>query len=262
MKPPLLKKPEFPNVSVKYFFEALSFLTVLPMPRKALPAAEPRSLAKSMFFFPLIGFGIGWTALAFFFLLLRIFPESIACLALLAVPVILTGGLHADGFADFCDGFFGGRTREDILRIMKDSRIGAFGGLGLVFLMLGKYEFLKILPHPEMFFPFALAAGRGAQVLFSYALPYAGLEGGLGAMTASKVGIRELAGAGLTLVLLAFLAGPAAWFSLLSLLPLWAGLGFFYQRKIGGVTGDLLGAASEMTELWVLASAAALAGGI
>lgn len=237
-------------------FQAVSFLTVVPVPH-----AKSNSLAKSMIFFPLVGFGIGWVSLGFYFFLLKIFPESIACLALLAVPVILTGGLHVDGFADFCDGFFGGRTREDILRIMKDSRIGAFGGLGLVFLMLGKYEFLKILPRPEIFFPFALAAGRGAQVLFSFSLPYAGLEGGLGASTASKVGIRELLGAGLTLGILAFLSGPAAWVSLLSLLPLWAGFGFFYQRKIGGVTGDLLGAASEMTELWVLASAAALAGG-
>lgn len=247
---------------VKDFFAALSFLTVLPIHQRILPPAESNRLAKAMIFFPLIGFAIGWVSLVFYYLLSTLFPDPIACLALLVVPVILTGGLHADGFADFCDGFFGGRTREDILRIMKDSRIGAFGGMGLVFLMLGKYEFLKAMPQKAIFFPLALAAGRAVQVLFSFFLPYAGFEGGLGASTASKVGFRELAGVGITLVLIAFFAGPATWFSLLSLPPLLVPLGFFYKRKIGGVTGDLLGASSEMTELWIFACAAALAGGL
>lgn len=245
---------------VKDFFAALSFLTVLPIPQSVLPSVESNRLAKSMIFFPLIGFAIGWISLGFYYLLLKIFPDSIACLALLVLPVILTGGLHADGFADFCDGFFGGQNRESILRIMKDSRIGAFGGLGLIFLMLSKYEFLRAMPAKAIFFPLALAAGRMVQVLFSFFLPYAGYEGGLGASTASKVGYRELSGAGITLILLAFFAGSSTWFSLLSLLPLLAALGFFYKRKIGGVTGDLLGASSEMTELWIFACAAAFAG--
>lgn len=245
---------------VKDFFGAISFLTVLPVPQKMLPAQESQRLAKSMIFFPLIGFGIGWIAVLFYSFLAKVFPYSVSCLALLVIPVILTGGLHADGFADFCDGFFGGRTKEDVLRIMKDSRIGAFGGLGLVFLMLGKFEFLKALPQKEMLFPFALAAGRGSQVIFSFFLPYAGLEEGLGASTASKVGFRELTGAMVTLALLAFWAGTAAWVTLISLLPLWAGLAFIYKKRIGGVTGDLLGAASEMTELWVFACMLAAAG--
>lgn len=234
---------------VKNFLQAVSFLTIIPCPSHG-------RLAKSMIFFPLVGFLIGIFAYAVFLLAGKFFPESIACLALLIVPVILSGGLHADGFADFCDGFFGGHNREDVLRIMKDSRIGAFGALGLVFLFLAKYELVKVGATGQSplltIFPLALAAGRWMQVALSFYLPYAGLEGGLGASVASRVGKLELAGASVFLILFALLSGAAGLFSILWLLPLAVGLGFYFHKKIDGLTGDLLGAASEITELLVL----------
>ncbi len=214
-----------------------------------------------MIFFPLVGFLIGCLSWTCYEIIRSVLPENAACLiALVFLPIFFSGGLHADGFADFCDGFFGGSKREDILRIMKDSRIGAFGALGLLFLILLKFELLKVFAFKYSFFILAMTASRWAQVAFSFYLPYAGPEGGLGAATAGKVSLRELAGATLTLILVAASIGVSGFETLVVLLPLLAALGIFFKRKIGGVTGDLLGASSEMTELIVLITGICLTG--
>ena len=174
---------------VKNFLEALGFLTIFPVSK-----TRASQLAKAMIFFPLVGFLIGVFSFGGF-LLMENFLPSLAYLALVLIPILVTGGLHADGFTDFCDGFFSGRPKEEVLRIMKDSRIGAFGGLGLIFLVLAKYELVQQMPLTLFIFSLALAAGRWMQVALSFYLPYAGLEGGLGAATASRVGKRELIGA-------------------------------------------------------------------
>ena len=247
---------------IRDFFEAIRFLTVLPLPGKG-----KGDLARAMFFFPLVGFLIGILSLAAIQALSLKAHFRIEALGLVTLPLLLTGGLHADGFADFCDGFFGGKTKEEVFRIMRDSRVGVWGVLGAVLLLLWKWELFASLPRRGEAFLFALTASRWSQVVLAYFLPYAdpltlslspkGGEGrvrgkGLGESVAKKVKVRELAGATGFFALLVFFYHGMGVLLLLLLLPFLLGVGFFFKMRVGGVTGDLLGAASEATELFVL----------
>lgn len=232
---------------IQDFFEAVRFLTVIPLPGKG-----KGDLARAMFFFPLVGFLIGILSLAVIQALSLKAHFRIEALGLVTLPLLLTGGLHADGFADFCDGFFGGKTKEEVFRIMRDSRVGVWGVLGAVLLILWKWELFASLPRRGEAFLFALTASRWSQVVLAYFLPYANPEKGLGERVAKKVKVRELAGATGFLALLVFFYHGMGVLLLLLLLPFLLGVGFFFKMRVGGVTGDLLGAASEATELFVL----------
>lgn len=238
------------------FLNALRFLTVLPLPSNT--QNRPGDLARSMFFFPAAGLLIAAVSYVFFTAALHVFPPRIAFLILLAAPVVITGGLHLDGFADSCDGFFGGKNKEDMLRIMKDPRLGSWGVLGMVLLILSKYELLQVMPSAAVFF-LALAASRWSQVALSCFLPYAGTGGGLGEEVAGKTGFRELAGATFFMLLPVFWMPKNGLIILVLLLPVLFLLGLYFKKKIGGVTGDLFGAAGELAEVFVLLAASGLA---
>lgn len=246
--------------------QALSFLTVIPLPgaRKGglaradgsgLPdrAADRRlsKLARAMIFFPLVGFLIGTASLLIGAgLSTSLFPR-LQALALVTLPILLTGGLHLDGFADFCDGF-GGKNKEEILRIMRDSHVGVWGVAGVLLLLIWKMELLAALPSRGGAFLLSLTASRWAQVVLAYFLPYANPEGGLGESVAKKVKVRELSGATGFLAVLVFFLGVPGLVTFLALLPFLVLAGFLFFKRVGGITGDLLGAASEATEVYVL----------
>lgn len=229
------------------FFEALRFLTILPFPART----KKTHLARAMLFFPLVGFLIGMISLFITQAFSLYVFVRLHALALMTFPILLTGGLHVDGFADFCDGFFGGRGKEEVFRIMRDSRIGVWGALGVTLLLFWKWELLASLPGRSSALLLALTASRWAQVILAYFLPYANPDAGMGEAVAKKVKMRELIGSTASFVLLIFfLKGPGV-LCLLSLLPFLAAVGFFFKRRVGGITGDLLGAASEATEVFV-----------
>ena len=229
------------------FVTSIRFLTAIPFPQTK--ESEPRSLATATIFFPLVGLLVASVSLAVAFVLERWFPPNLSNLALVLLPVLLTGGFHMDGFADFCDGFFGGTNKTEVLRIMKDPKIGTWGAAGLVFLIFGKFELLKILPDRPLFFLMAGACSRWAQVALSFFLPYAGEGGGLGETVASKVKPREFIGA--TLFVLPFLFSVNRCLVVLGFAVALFLLAIFFKRKVGGVTGDLLGAASELSEIFI-----------
>ncbi len=156
-----------------------------------------------------------------------------------------------DGFADFCDGFFGGKERTDILRIMKDSRVGAWGALGVALLTLTKFELLQALPSKAIVFLLAMAASRWAQVVLSFALPYAGLGGGMSERVANKIGLREVLSATVFLIFPVLCLGIKGFFILAGAILFLFFIGLLFKKRIGGVTGDLLGAASELTEICI-----------
>ncbi len=229
------------------FLEAIRFLTVLPIPGREKEA----SLARAMFFFPLVGFLIGVATLALTQLLSFDLFIRLEALSLVTLPILLSGGLHVDGFSDFLDGFFGGKEKTEVLTIMRDPRIGVWGALGVLLLLFWKWELLASLSGRGAAVLFALTASRWAQVVLAYFLPYANPKGGLGQSVAKKVSVRELAGATAFLSLIIFLSRGAGVLCFLALLPFLAGLGLIFHKRIGGVTGDLLGAASEMTEVFI-----------
>ena len=171
-----------------------------------------------------------------------------------AATLLLTGALHEDGLADTLDGLFGGATREDALRIMRDSRLGTFGAAGLAVALGLKVAALSALPAAVP----ALVAGHAGSRFFVVCvlarLAYARAEGKAVAV-AGGVGAVELAVAGCCGVLPLLLLGNRAVPALLLAGGLAWGMARWFRRRLGGYTGDGLGAVQQGTELAILLAA-------
>jgi len=239
---------------------ALTFLTKLPWPWRG--PADAAALARSMFWFPWVGALLGagfWGAWAG---LQRVLPAAAAAALLLTLTVWITGGLHLDGLADTADGLGGGRTPAEALRIMKDSRVGAFGVIGLILVLLLKFSlFLSLGSQPDktaalMLYP---VVSRWGMVLLAYLSPYARPEGGLGQAMTLGVNPGTLTGASLStgFLSLLILGVPGLILFVAAAALIWLG-SLYFQRRLGGVTGDVLGAANEILEVLVLAGAVIL----
>ncbi|MGN4075305.1 adenosylcobinamide-GDP ribazoletransferase, partial [Burkholderia gladioli] len=124
----------------RYFFVALGYFSRVPVPRRIGYAAG--DLGRAARYFPLVGVCVGALAAGVYLLAARIWPPGVAVLLSMAASLVATGAFHEDGLADSCDGFGGGYTREDVLRIMRDSRIGSFGAVALVLALALKWQAL------------------------------------------------------------------------------------------------------------------------
>ena len=234
---------------------ALTFLTKAPWPRR--PPAASGDLAIFLFWFPWVGALLGLIFLGAWLGLTRVLPLPAAAGLLLGLSVWITGGLHLDGLADTMDGLGGGRTPEERLRLMKDSRVGAFGVMSLVLVLLLKFTCFLAAGQQGWRAEFILfpLLSRWGMVCLAYLSPYARPERGLGeAMT--SVSRRTAAGAGLSAL------GLAVLLLRVEGLLLWAGAGVliwllsrYFKKTLGGVTGDVLGAANEVVEVAVLVGA-------
>jgi adenosylcobinamide-GDP ribazoletransferase len=176
----------------------------------------------------------------------------------MAVQAALTGALHEDGLADCADGFWGGHTRERRLEIMKDSRIGSYGAVALMLALLARWSALAALMSAGAW-GLALAAmilSRAAMGLVMAGLPNA-RAGGLSAQHGAPSWVAAWAGVGFGLLLGAFAAGSAALWLALAVALVAAGLAGVARAKIGGQTGDVLGATQVLAEVTALAVATA-----
>src|SRR5262245_35560965 len=126
---------------MKSFFTALAFLTVFPIRFRQTPSSTV--VAQSRFWYPVIGLLLGLVLGGWTELVGRLGEPLLQAFLIVLAWVVLTGALHVDGFCDVCDGLFGGQTAEDRLRIMKDPHLGAFGLVGGVLLLLGKFVALQ-----------------------------------------------------------------------------------------------------------------------
>jgi len=230
---------------------AIGFLTRLPA---GVPArVEPVEIGRCMALFPLVGLLIGGLLLAVEVGLAGLLlPRSVGDALLLALLALLTGALHLDGFADLCDGIGAGRDRATTLRIMKDSHIGAFGAVGLVLLVLVKYQALSAVPATIKLPALLLmpVAGRWAAVALAVTLPYLRGPEGTGSAFATHAGRRELLLATLILVAIATGLFQLAGLVLVAIAAGTAALfGLWIKYRLGGVTGDVLGAAVEVLEV-------------
>ena len=229
---------------------AVQALTRLPVH----PAFAPDSLRRAVRFFPAVGAALGGVAAGVFAAASAGLPPFVAACLSLAATLLLTGALHEDGLADCCDGFGGGRATADALRIMRDSRIGAFGTVGLVVVIGAKLGCLATIDGAGWALVAAHAASRGWTVVTARFLPYArpeGMAAGVAASDWADVAIA-CACAGLAILLLGPQSGAALGLSGLVAL----GLGLYARRRLGGYTGDVLGAVQQLTELAVLLAAA------
>jgi adenosylcobinamide-GDP ribazoletransferase len=236
---------------------ALTFLTVFPWPR--LREVTPGDLTRSLFWYPWVGALLGLIYWGAGGVLIRFFLPPAAAALLLLLTVLLTRGLHLDGLADTVDGLGGGRTPEERLAIMKDSRLGAFGAVSLVLVLLLKFAFLQTLLSLTMarsLILFPLISRWGLVLLASLA-PYARPGGGLGQAMTEGATTRLIAGATVSALVLSFLAGGMRGPLILGLagLGVWA-LSWYSRRTLGGITGDVYGAAAELLETLVLGSLA------
>ena len=234
---------------LRHFLTAVQFLT-----RLSVPGPSSRSevqLGKAAAFFPLVGTIVGGGAAAVFLLSLHVLPLPASVLCAVAFATFVTNGFHEDGFADAFDGFGGAWTKERTLEIMRDSRIGVYGTLALIFLVLGKLSFLTSLSQGQIWRWLVVGhtAARWTVLPLCASLPYA-RDDGQGKHVAKQVGPVEIVTGSATL-LLAFLllSWQAALASLLvtSLVTLISGL--YFNARLQGVTGDCLGATNQFTEV-------------
>jgi len=230
---------------------ALRFLTILP-----LPDPGEAALGRSLPGFPLVGLIVGAIAAGLDWLGFRLgCPGGLMGIVDVAVLAGLTGGLHLDSLADTADGFLSAKPRERVLEIMRDSRIGTMGALALILVLALKVEGLSGLKGPGRTSALLLAplAGRCLQVITICLLPYARPEGGVAAVFESAKrpihGIWAaacLAGASAIPFGLRGLGAAAACGAVLILTARWS------KKRIGGYTGDTLGATGEVAETVIL----------
>jgi adenosylcobinamide-GDP ribazoletransferase len=250
------------------FFVATQFLTRLPTPR--LAAFEPGWLSQSARYFPLVGALVGAINVGVWWLARHVLPAPVAVGLMLAVSMLVTGGFHEDGLADTCDGLGAGGSRERILGIMKDSRIGAFGALGLL-LALG-LKWTTLIALPAALFPSLLVTAhmlsRWCAIALIWRLPYVRDEDGKSKPFADRLSGKEwvLSGAIGALGLIPWLSAERAALEPRILLiaaacaALTAGIAAgYFRRRIGGYTGDCLGAVQQLAELAFLIGALAAA---
>jgi adenosylcobinamide-GDP ribazoletransferase len=230
---------------------AFQFLTRIPTPSIAF---EADSLSRATKFFPLLGLVVGSGAVALRKLLGLHLNRSLVALVVLIYLVLITGCLHEDGLADTADGFGGGQTREQILAIFRDSRIGSYGATALVLSLLARYLLLASLPL-EHFAAYVISSQvlcRWSSLPLSYFLPPAREQNGQGTRIAKLTSLASLIFGsvfGFTVVAIALRRSAAAPMLVAILV---VGLsGWFYSRELGGVTGDCFGATSQLTEIAV-----------
>lgn len=238
---------------MKLLFIALGFLTVFPIPLKW--TLKPEDLGRSMAFFPLAGFISGGVLVAVNAVLLLLFPRSLADFVLIAVLALITGGIHLDGLADTCDGLYGGKTREEVLSIMKDSRVGAIGVISLIFVIGIKYTALHSIPEGMKYASLLVmpAISRWSMVLTAYLSPYARPKGGTGKDFVEGVSSLSILIASVFAgVISAGLLGLKGGLLMLSMGGVTLLGVIYFRRRLGGVTGDILGAVNEVTEVLAL----------
>ncbi|ALK09763.1 adenosylcobinamide-GDP ribazoletransferase [Blastochloris viridis] len=233
---------------------AVIYFTRIPLPR--LPALAAEDWQRATTYWPLIGLGVGIVTAAVYVLASLGLPAPVCAGLALAAGVILTGAQHEDGFIDVCDGL-GAATKERMLEIMRDSRIGAFGAIGIV-LMLGlKWQALAAMPFEVV--PFALVAGHafsrtlGAAVMA--VLSYARTD-----ESRAKPMVSDLGGDRLGLVIalgivpLVLLPGAAILPAAMAGAAMWTACVASFRSRLDGYTGDCLGATQQLCELAILLS--------
>ena len=235
---------------------AIGFLTRLPLGRSL--SFAPEELGRALYFFPLVGALLGVLLLAAERALHGAFSPELIALLLTALLAALTGGLHLDGLADVCDGLAGGRgDRARTLEIMRDSRIGALGAVALVLLLLAKVLATRdaLLLGPGCAWLVYPVVARAAVVPLIVWLPYARASGLGSAFHDHGKLAHVLSAACLTGALVAVLGPRIAAAALVALAV--AGLvGLGLRRRLGGLTGDVYGAAIELGELAFLLACA------
>jgi adenosylcobinamide-GDP ribazoletransferase len=230
---------------------AFQFLTRIPMPSIAF---ETDSLSRATTYFPLVGLAVGAGAVLLQKLLILHLSRSLVAVIVLLYLVMITGCLHEDGLADVADGFGGGWSKNQILTILKDSRIGSYGAAALMLSLLARYLLLASLPL-EHFAAYVISAHvlcRWSSLPLSYFLPPARAQNGQGARIAKLTSLSSLLFGSIFSFAVVIIALRRSAVAPLLVATLTVALsGWLYFRKLTGVTGDCFGATNQLTEIAV-----------
>lgn len=238
------------------FLSAVMFLTRLPVSR--FVHYDPDHLSKSALYFPLVGLLVGSAGALVFSVAALKCSLSLAVLLSMAATILLTGAFHEDGLADSADGFGGGYSKSRVLEIMKDSRIGAYGAIALWLFLTAKWLLLTELAanaRAQTAMMSAHLLGRYSSLPLIFALPYARLEETSSKPFAERLSLKRFALASLYVATLgaALLKEQSLIAVGAALLTTWLA-GLYFAKRIGGITGDALGAANQLCELSVYAA--------
>ncbi|CFQ97420.1 adenosylcobinamide-GDP ribazoletransferase [Yersinia enterocolitica] len=241
-------------MSLRLFLATLQFMTRIPVPERWTQGLAMDQYERGIVGFPLIGLIVGLIGGVVFTLLAPWCGVPLAALGYVLALALVTGAFHLDGLADTCDGVFSARKREQMLEIMRDSRLGTNGGLALIFIVVAKVLVVSELALRDMPMLVTLTAasvvGRTVIVLLMYRQRYAREGNGLGNIYIGKVTGKQtavtLAGGAILTLLLG--KGAAVLALVITMAVVWL-LATYLRRRLGGQTGDTLGAAAEVGEL-------------
>ena len=239
--------------SLRALISAIQFLTRLPVPVD--PAADAETAAEDLraglIYFPLVGAGIGAVTALALFLLSWVLPFSVAVIAALAVEARLTGALHEDAVADACDALGGGTTRDDVLRILKDSRIGSYGALGLGLAVAMRAAGLIALGNPLAAGIVLIVAGAVGRLVILAVMVLVPPVDGRDSLSNALGNAAGWDGVVQGALLVSPVLALGLWFDVVAVAIAALGLSIFLvwyrallMRRLGGVTGDCLGFAA------------------
>ncbi|KMT20935.1 adenosylcobinamide-GDP ribazoletransferase [Clostridium cylindrosporum] len=243
---------------MRVFLLILQFMTRIPVKKNLDVTRE--DFARGAIYFPIIGLIIGFVVAGSIYISNMIFSPYLTALIGVIVHTFITGAIHLDGFSDTCDGIFSGRSKERILEIMKDSRLGTFGGVGLILLILLKwtlyFETINMLKVKSMWlYPLfivvllAPVVARSIVLFFMYKRKYARENEGLGDLFIGKISIRELF---INQVFMAIIVSSISYkIMLIYVLTLLVMICFrkYIEGILNGITGDILGCSIEISEV-------------
>jgi adenosylcobinamide-GDP ribazoletransferase len=245
------------------FFTALMFYTRIPCPKNI--DHNPDYLNKASRYFPLIGWIVGTFAFVAFYVFYFFFGIEIAVLLSMIVSILTTGAFHEDGFADVCDGFGGGWTKDKILLIMKDSAIGAYGAIGVVLLLVLKFTTIATLLstfevgnlqaaiYGLLLFVTAHSISRLAAISIIFTHEYSREDASSKSKPiAQNYTWKEVVGALFFGLLPLVVLSYWQWQLCLVVIPVFFSRFFmarYFQKWIDGYTGDCLGATQQVSEI-------------
>lgn len=238
---------------IHYFLTAVLFFTRIPCPKWV--DHSPEILNKSSRYFSLVGILVGSIASLSYFITSFLFTPDIAIILSMITSIWITGAFHEDGFADVCDGFGGGWTKEKILLIMKDSRLGTFGVSGLVFILALKFLALYHLQDLSINLIIVIISGHSISRFIATLLLYTheyvrDIDSSKVKPTTQQMSTKSLIISGVFGILpLLFFQKNIIFLALLPLLVTFLYMGRFFKKWIGGQTGDCAGALQQVSEV-------------
>jgi adenosylcobinamide-GDP ribazoletransferase len=252
---------------LRLFLVAVQFFTRVPITGRLAQwmGFEPEWISRATRYFPLVGLIIGAACALLYYALAMLLPQSVAVALVMVFSIMATGAFHEDGFADFCDGFGGGNSPARVLEIMRDSRVGAYGAIGIMQMLLVKFELLSNIKPQWMILAIICSHvfSRACAVIVMSTLDYVELDLANKTAPAIKPVARHLITTDkiiatvfsltpLVLFAYAFKAWPVVAFASLCALIACLWIRGKIKKNLGGYTGDTLGATQQLCEAFFL----------